>query len=310
LRGAGRKVRLETLTQAERNTLYAVRDFARFRKQFWTNVAIDNGGYLELLLAVQTIRNNEANLKRQEETYRLYYQLFSGGRASSLELDQFFQSLQTARLLVIQSQTQFDNSLDQFKLTLGLPPRLPIELDDTFLNTFVLVDPELERLRDDLEAFQRERLAELDEAPSVEELRGHFEALKALADRAPDALARAQADLTRWGARLAQGPQTREDPEARERALSTYDLLNQQFPSFAEDLREAKRQIDLHQQAISEETRQASWEALVGDIKEVLAIADGVIAVQTQSNIHLIELPAVEIAAEVALAQAKESWGW
>ena len=44
LRGAGRKVRLESLTQAERDTLYAVRDFARFRKQFWANVAIDNGG--------------------------------------------------------------------------------------------------------------------------------------------------------------------------------------------------------------------------------------------------------------------------
>ena len=69
LRRAGRKVRLESLTQQERNVLYSVRTFARFRKQFWASVAMGNGsnsGYLGLLLSLQTLRNQEANLKRQE----------------------------------------------------------------------------------------------------------------------------------------------------------------------------------------------------------------------------------------------------
>src|SRR5262249_26780579 len=35
LRGFGRRVVLEPLTQSERNVLYAVRDFARFRKQLY-----------------------------------------------------------------------------------------------------------------------------------------------------------------------------------------------------------------------------------------------------------------------------------
>ncbi|MFK8113779.1 MAG: hypothetical protein AB8B91_16370, partial [Rubripirellula sp.] len=38
LRGAFRHVRLESLTQAERNLLYQVRDFARFRRQFYVGV--------------------------------------------------------------------------------------------------------------------------------------------------------------------------------------------------------------------------------------------------------------------------------
>src|SRR5262245_51948540 len=151
LRGAGRKVRLETLTQSERDTLYAVRSFARFRKSFWADVAVRNGGYLDVLLALQTIRNTEGNLKRQEETYRLYNELFLGGRASAVELDQFFQSLQGARLNVINAQTAFNNQLDQFKFTLGLPPRLPVELDDSLLGDFVLVDPSIELRRDALE---------------------------------------------------------------------------------------------------------------------------------------------------------------
>ena len=38
LRGAWSKVRLESLTQAERDTLYAVREFARFRKEFYFDI--------------------------------------------------------------------------------------------------------------------------------------------------------------------------------------------------------------------------------------------------------------------------------
>src|SRR5690606_29971475 len=59
LRGAGRKVVLENLTQAERNLLYAVRDLARFRRVFFTNVVGGPNGYLNLLGQVQRIRNSE-----------------------------------------------------------------------------------------------------------------------------------------------------------------------------------------------------------------------------------------------------------
>src|SRR5262249_33734666 len=38
LRGAGREVNLEALTQAERNLLYQVRALAHFRKQFWADI--------------------------------------------------------------------------------------------------------------------------------------------------------------------------------------------------------------------------------------------------------------------------------
>jgi outer membrane protein TolC len=309
LRGAGRKFRLETLTQGERNVLYSVRSFARFRKQFWTTVAIENGsaGYLDLLLQLQTIRNNEANLKRQEETYRLYYQLFLGGRASRVELDQFFQSLQTAKLAVIQAQTQFNTSLDLFKFTLGLPPLLPVEIDDSLLNTFILVEPELEKLRDDLEVFQRERLAELGEPPSVDTLQAHYQRLLEFADRAPKALSESQADLDLWAQRLARPVQPEKDPEVHDRAKSTYDTLVPQAAGVVDDIKANRATIEEHRAAIKEETRQESWEALVRDVKSVLATADTIIAIQTQAKIHLIELTDVNLPADVALMQAKES---
>lgn len=305
LRGAGRKVRLETLTQGERNTLYIVRAFARFRKQFWTDVAIDNGGYLDLLLGLQTIRNNQANLQRQEETYRLYYELFLGGRASAVELDQFFQSLQGARLGVISAQTSFDTALDQFKLKLGIPPQVPVELDDSLLNTFVLVDPELERLRDDLEAFQRERLAELGEPPPLDSLQHSFDRLANMAQLAPQLLARASADLNRWGSQLQNAVPSPDNPEAIERSKSTYATLVAQAPTLAADVEGVIQSIDKHRSELSADTRQAAWQTMSIDVKSLLATIDAIIAVQTQAKIHLIDLPAVNMQEEQALDEAK-----
>ena len=73
LRGAGRKVNLEALTQAERNLLYAVRDLARFRKEFFVSTVADGpgGGYLGLLTQVQFINNQRDNIRRTEELLTL-----------------------------------------------------------------------------------------------------------------------------------------------------------------------------------------------------------------------------------------------
>ena len=307
LRGAGRKVRLESLTQAERNVLYSVRDFARFRKQFWATTAVQSGGYLDLLLAIQTIRNNQENLKQQSETYRLYNELFQGGRASAVELDQFFQSLQAGRLSVIQAEVALQNSLDAFKLRIGLPPRLPLELDDLLLENFVLVDPALDKFRTDVETFQRERLAELDEPPSVAELQQHFDTLGEFAAQIPAALEQATSDLARWGEQLDSPAADDVQPEQRDQARRTYEVLTSQLPEIAQDLSDVRAAIVSHRGVVNEANRAASWEALTGNIKIVLALVDTVISIQTQSKIYLIKLPQVELDEADALCYAKEN---
>src|SRR5262249_27761065 len=44
LRGGGKAVTLEPLTQAERNLLYQIRSYARFRKEFFVSIAGGGGG--------------------------------------------------------------------------------------------------------------------------------------------------------------------------------------------------------------------------------------------------------------------------
>lgn len=316
LRNAGRRVRLESLTQAERDVLYAVREFARFRKSFWASVAVGagggrfgggGGGYLDLLQSVQNLRNAQVNLKQQEETYGLYYELFRGGRRSVVELDQFFQSLQQARLGVIEAELGLESALDGYKLQLGLPPRIPVELDDSLLDQFILTDPTLEKLRDDLDTFQRDRLRELDQAPPADALRTHFATLRDLADRVPDALEQATGDLEKWGNQLERPTRPGDDPESRSRARTAYEDLKKQLPDIAAELKKATADIERHRQAVTEANRNELWAELTRDTRTILTQLDAVIAVQTQSRIYLIELPEVEMKEAEALAYAKQN---
>ncbi|WP_010037928.1 TolC family protein [Gemmata obscuriglobus] len=305
LRNFGRQVRLEGLTQAERDVLYAVRDFARFRKRFYVSVATQSGGYLDLLLAVQTLRNSEANLKRQEETYRLYNELFRGGRASVVELDQFYQGVQAARQGVIDTRTSLENAKDQFKLTLGLPPRLPIDLDDSPLDQFILTDPALERLREQLEEFQRVRLRELGAPPSLDALRKAFTDLRELSGRGPAAVQSAAADLDAFGRQFDRPARPGDDPEQRDRDKATYTSLKTALTEAGDDLAKFTKKIEQDSAAVTEATRKEGWEAVVQDAKFLLAALDGVISVQTQSRIYRIELPEIDILEEPAMAFAK-----
>ncbi len=66
LLGGGRKVALESLTQSERDALYQMRDFARFRKTFFVDIVDGTRGFLGLLGLRQAIINQESNIRQIE----------------------------------------------------------------------------------------------------------------------------------------------------------------------------------------------------------------------------------------------------
>lgn len=79
LLGAGRKIVLEDLTQSERNTLYAVRDLARFRRTFFVDTVSggQSGGLLGLLQRRQLILNLESNIEELDLQVRVLTELQS-----------------------------------------------------------------------------------------------------------------------------------------------------------------------------------------------------------------------------------------
>lgn len=168
LQGGGRAVTLEPLTRVERNLVYAIRTYARFRKLYYVSIAGGasvnptlNGeafgdatltatgtgpfiGYLPTLLQSAILDNDRANVRELERILAFYRQIQGGGDVSPLQTDQVLQQLLSGRSQVLQDEITLRNRLDQFKLQLGIPTIVPLELDDAPIRP---LDRHLARLR-------------------------------------------------------------------------------------------------------------------------------------------------------------------
>lgn len=126
LRGADRKVVLETLTQAQRNTLYQIRSFNRFRKTFTVSVVSDYYRLVEYSLRVRYAREN---IQQLEQLYQKMQHLSQFGFVAQHELEETRQDILKAQDTFAQTQRLYREMLDLFKLRLLIPPDVDIEPD-------------------------------------------------------------------------------------------------------------------------------------------------------------------------------------
>lgn len=129
-RGAGSWIVTEPLTQAERNLLYAVWEFERFKEEFAVDIAED---YLNVLRQLDVVENARNNYERLQLSAERSAALGEAGRLQEIEVDQARQDELRARDQWINSQFRYAASLDSFKLRLGLPTDARIELDQSEL---------------------------------------------------------------------------------------------------------------------------------------------------------------------------------
>ncbi len=126
LRGAGWKIAAENLKQAERNVIYAVRDFAHFQNEFALDIVIE---YFRLLQQKDTIYNEYNNYQSRIESTR-YLRARSVDREKALDVNQAEQAELSSRNRYINSIVRYRNSLDSFKIRLGLPQTVDLRLQD------------------------------------------------------------------------------------------------------------------------------------------------------------------------------------
>lgn len=132
MRGAGEFVVAEPLTQAERNVVYAIYEFERFKHEFAVGVVSD---YLSVLRQLDSVENAEKNYRRLIESTRRARRLADAGRLPEIQVDQSRQDELRARNQWISAQESYKRQLDSFKLQLGLPTDARIELDRKELQT-------------------------------------------------------------------------------------------------------------------------------------------------------------------------------
>lgn len=127
LRGAGRHIVTEPRTQAERNVIYAIYDFERFKSTYAVLVADE---YFSLLQTRDQIDNAEANYNRLLLLVERTDALHEKGRVTGIQVDQARQDLLRARERWIAARERYAAQLDRFKITLGLPTDAQIELQE------------------------------------------------------------------------------------------------------------------------------------------------------------------------------------
>ena len=167
LQGGGKAVTLEPLTQAERNLVYSIRSYARFREQFYSSIALGSGlpgslagavggggagatisplaalgiastnvsgsfrGYYPALNRQLKLAVDVSYLTELEKALKLFEAFQVSGQVAPLQVDQIRSTLLQQQNTVLQDKQDWTNALDQFKFQLGLPSNLPLILDDS-----------------------------------------------------------------------------------------------------------------------------------------------------------------------------------
>lgn len=126
MRGYGEAVTLENLTQAERDMVYAIRDFVRYRKSFTVNITQT---YLNLQGRIDQVKNAENNYKSLCTQRDIVEAQVMANKANPLEADQAAQQVLEARDSWISSVASYERSLDQFKLLLSVPIETNLQIN-------------------------------------------------------------------------------------------------------------------------------------------------------------------------------------
>jgi outer membrane protein TolC len=126
LRGSDRDIVLENLTQAERDILYQVRSFNRYRQTFIVSVISQ---YYMVLLKWDAMQNAQNNSNTLAWICDQVEKLANAGRVPLLELERISQDRLQAMDDYIRAEKEYQQALDEFKITLSLPTTTDLQLD-------------------------------------------------------------------------------------------------------------------------------------------------------------------------------------
>lgn len=171
LREAGRAVVLEQLTQAQRALLANLRQFEQYRRSFYVQVVAGGplagtpargglnlgqlnpprnvtsaGGFLGLVEGEVNIRNQENNLIMLRGNVERLQSLYDAGRLTNkYQVFLTEQSLYNSEVRFRTSLSTYEDRLDDYKTSLGLPPDIPVRLVDPLTDKFNLIEEDLTR---------------------------------------------------------------------------------------------------------------------------------------------------------------------
>lgn len=300
IRDFGRQVRMEALTQGERSLLYQMRIFARFRKEFYVDLAVNQ--YLTLLQQAQILRNQESNLLRQEQNYTRQQAQRLANKITSVAEDQALNSLLGARVNFLQQQTDLENQLDRFKVQLGLPPTVPAEINLEPLQAFQFSDPRLDQLQLEFDQLQLEFRKQYEKL-TLNQLEEWVPRLNDFYTRTQGFLAQISQEADRWQ----KTPLTSSDAVEAARMQQFREGLSNQLQQVKKDLATFPQAMEQYRQQKPGTTiadRKRQFELRLQDME--LAVGQ-LFVIQNQVRVYSLNLPEFKLKEEDAIQQAIEN---
>ncbi len=130
LRGAGQVAR-EDRIQAERNLVYAARDFERFRRVFLFDIARE---FLDLVVQTQVIKNAESQVQMREAAEERTQALVDAGREPPFGAAQAVGDTLEARDSLNLQRERFRLTVDRFKVRLAMPQDEPVIIETSMFD--------------------------------------------------------------------------------------------------------------------------------------------------------------------------------
>ena len=327
LRGAGRDIALEQLTSVERGLLANLRAYGQFRQGFYTQVVIGEtgvsgpqrggrstsvsvfsglggvGGYLGLLRDLQQIRNSEDNLSLQLRILGQLEALRAEGAIDLVQVDQFRQSVEAERDSLLQARNNLEFSLDAYKTgTLGLPPDLPVILDDTLIRQFQLIDREATKVQDAIIQMQ-DHVGLLPDDSPLEVIRPAMADALKLVQPFRDQLDQVHLDLERMIEMLPVRGRSLDATEMKQLELDRQQLTRT-LADVETEFGEVRDELKTIRAGLTEQTRKTSVRKLVVWLGRFLRLTRRSVLVQARSRLESVTVEAIDMAPEAAFRAA------
>lgn len=352
LRFGGRARVLERLTQSERTLLGNVRQMEQFRRGFYVDIATgrnsgsgpnrrgavgqaglgviagspsgrngaaDAGGFLGLLQDQQQIQNQVSNIAALRDSLAQLEAAYEANRTNRLQVDQARQALLNGQSSLLAARASYESRVDSFKVELGLPPDLPLEITDPLLDRFTLIAPELSQLQNDLApllyALKRQR-----DTPELEQLRKSAAQFAALDVRVAERVASARDDFRKLQPlipeRLAQLDRVRFQVEETQADVDPgiYDrpLLEQRLEYLAKRLPAIEEEFDSNRDELAQSRIVADndaapdvWEKLTEDATKLSDLLLELSLIQAEIRLQGVALIPLDLKPDDAVEIAR-----
>ncbi len=267
------------------------------------------GGFVGLLQQLQQIRNAQENLELQLRNLGLLEAHYEAGNIELTQVDQFRQSIETQRAGLLQAKNALENSLDTYKTgTLGLPPDLPIVLDETLIRPFQSVEPEISSLQVRVAAF-REAFGEEPLEPEPAALQEALDRVTQLRNDVGQQIAAIEPELRRFISEIETRLRTVDPGQAKQfqqevkRWVEGFTDLKDRFAKTGNSLEQLRRL--LAPDRLAPKTRRHAADQLVILIGELALSVDELTLVQARTRLEKVTVEPVVLSPEEALNIAR-----